>query len=380
MSAILLLLWNRKLNKKEKYRVMKIETIKISELESFIDSTLYKNFADIPITRLRALSQAKNPRASQDDVALIFTHEDNELLSYIGLLPDTVWHGNEQQRVWWNSCWWANEKVKNNGSMHLFYLACKLTNGKLYFPELTPHTGELLNRMKNFTTLNVGGVRAYLKLNIADILPARKKAFVKVRPILLLIDWGINLIYSPFRWNWKKMLQKKDLDFKIIDRIDDEAAHFIGKNNTNELFRRNKEELNWIIDNPWITEGEAQPNQQYAFSLQAKSFKTVSVKIYENQQIIGFFILLLRNGDAKLTYCYFNENSIANFVDILYKVLLNNNVFTFLSFDSNVSKFIQNNKNPFIFTRKQVKTIAFPKDVELQPQAIQDGDGDCAFV
>lgn len=359
---------------------MKIETIKISELESFIDSALYKNFSEIPITRLRALSQAKNTRASKDDVALIFTHEDNILLSFIGLLPDTIWLGNEPQKAWWNSCWWANETEKSNGSMQLFYLACKLTNGKLYFPELTPHTGDLLNRMKNFTTLNVEGVRAYLKLNIADIVPARKKAFAKVRPMLLLIDWMINFIYLPIRLIWENKLQNKNLDYKIIDRIDDEAAHFIGKNNTNELFRRNKEELNWIIDNPWITEENVQPNQKYAFSLQAKSFKTVLVKTYSNQQISGFFILLIRDGNAKLTYCYFNENSISDFVNILYKVLLTSNINTFLSFDSHISEYIQNNKNPFILTRKQVKTIAFPKDGEIQPQAIQDGDGDCAFV
>jgi len=358
---------------------MKIETIKISELESFIDSNLYKNFHEIPITRLRALSQAKNPRTSEDDVVLIFAHEDNKLLSYIGLLPDTAWLDDKLQKVWWNSCWWANEKENNNGSMQLFYLACKRTNGKLYFPELTPLTADLLSRLNKFTTSKVGGTRAYLKLELASILPARRNKFAKIRAVLILIDWSINLVYSPVLWNWAKKLKYKNLNYKIIDRIDDEVARFIDKHNTNELFRRNKEELNWIIDNPWITENEEQPNQKYAFSLKVKSFKTILVKIYEGQQIAGFFVLLVRDGNAKLTYCYFNENSISDFVHILYKLLLTNNINTFLSFDSRIVEFIQNNKNPFIFYRKQVKTIAFPKETEIQPQNIQDGDGDCAF-
>ena len=358
---------------------MKIETIKKSELELFIDSPFYKNFHEIPITRLRALSQSKNPRAAEDDVVLIFAHENGMLLSFIGLLPDTVSHGNEPQKMWWNSCWWANENEKNNGSMQLFYLACKITNGNLYFPELTPHTEALLERMKNFTTLRVGGIRSYLKLNIADILPTKKKAFAKVRPWLILMDWGINLIYSPVRWSWKKKLQNMNLDYKIIDRIDDEASIFIEKQSKNQLFHRNKEELNWIIDNPWITEAEQPQNQKYAFSLQVKSFKTILVKIYNRQQISGFFVLLVRDGNAKLTYCYFEENFIHSFVCVLYKMLMANNIITFLSFNSDVSEFIYKNKSPFIFSRKQYKTIAFPRETNIKPETIQDGDGDCAF-
>jgi len=51
-------------------------------------------------------------------------------------------------------------------------------------------------------------------------------------------------------------------------------------------------------------------------------------------------------------------------------------------FNPAVCQFIQNNKNPIVFIRKQIKTIAFPKDLVtgIHQESLQDGDGDCAFV
>jgi len=361
---------------------MKIEVITIGELATFAESALYKNFHDIPITRLRALSQSQNPRASTNDVALLVAHEDNRLLSYIGLMPDLCHLDEQPVKIWWNSCWWANETEKNNGSMQLFYMACKLTNGRLYFPELTPHTTNLLSRMKGFGIQNVEGVRGYLKMNFAVLLPARKKEFLKLRPLLRLIDFGVNLLFSPVCWGKGKRLSKKDLDYKVLDRIDDETAGFIGKHNTHELFRRNKLDINWMIDYPWITKENLQSDQHYAFSHQAKSFGVRVVKVYQDKHMCGFFMLLIRDGNAKLTYCYSEPDYIPHLIDVLYKQLLENKIFTFITFDQRISEYIQNHSNPFLHTRKQVKTIAFPQEVSsrINSHTIQDGDGDCFFV
>ncbi len=361
---------------------MKIEIVRIGELMSFLDSSLYRNFREIPITRLRAISQAQNPRASADDVALIFAHEESRLLSYVGLLPDYIWSENEHRKIMWNSCWWANEAEKNNGAIQLFYLAIKLTNGEFYFPELTPHTSTILQRLKNFSIQKHSGIRGYLQLNLADILTARNEAFVRVRFLLILLDKIINLIYYPVRNSWKKQVKRKKPDYKIINHIDDEVEAFISKHNSNELFRRNKDEMNWIADYPWIIESNSPTDQKYAFSLQAKSFKLALVKVYENSNLCGFFSLLMRNGNSKLTYCYFENQLTPCFINVLYDVLLKYNVNTFLSFNPAVCQFMQNNRNPFLFTRRQTKTIAYPKNLTtgISQESIQDGDGDCAFV
>jgi hypothetical protein len=363
---------------------MQIETIKVNDLISFVESEAYKSSNRIAITRLRAMSQALNPRASADDIALIVAKdENNRILSYFGLLPDLIWIDNQPQKMWWSSCWWGDETVSNNGSMQLFYLACKLTNSSLYFPELTPETKFVLERIKKFSIKEFdNGVRGYLKLNFAGILPSRNSGFRKIKPLLSILDSIANTLYRPKLSIWKSRLATQNLNYEVIYQIDNETAQFISEHNENELFRRNKQELNWIIDNPWISTNDLQPNQDYAFTHHVKQFKNIPVKIYKNNQLSAFFLLLIHNGKAILTYCYYYQNTITDLVNVLYLQLLNNYIHTFTAFHSEISNHIQKSKNPFLFTRKQIKFVSFPKELEskISSSKIQHGDGDCAFV
>lgn len=354
--------------------------IRVSELIPFLKSDLYRSFDEVPITHLRALSQNHNPRAADDDVALIIAYQDNKLLSYIGLLPDVVFYNNKEQKVWWNSCWWANEKEGQNGAMQLFYQACKLTNGQFFFPELTPHTRNILKQLKIFQTVDKEGLCGYLKLNFADVLPSRKSIFKQMRVLLDLTDQTINFVCKPVICMWEKRLRSKCLEYRIINQIDDETKVFIGENNQGELFRRNQTELNWILNYPWVTEEVTEVKQKYAFSFFVNGFKVLLVKIYETRKMVGFFILLMKNGNAKLTYCYYNSDSLVNFTDVLFKIMIDNKIKTFVTFNTVLMKHIRKYRNPFILMRKQIKTMAFPASFSVHADAIQDGDGDCAFV
>lgn len=361
---------------------MKIEIIKVNELNAFVHSDLFQTFSDIPITHLRAISQSNNPRATDDDVALIFAHDDGVLCSYIGLLPDLLFT-NTTQKIWWNSCWWANETRNNNASMQLFYLACKITGGRFYFPELTPHTSILIKQLKGFETANHKGIRAYLHLNSFEILKNKFPFFYKIKPLLRLMDACIRLLYLPIFTLWEKKLNTVESSYQFVNQIDAETSYFIEHHNTNELFRRNKKELEWIMNFPWITEDKPTASiPTYAFSLNAKSFKNRMIRVKKEDQIIGFFILLVKDGNAKLTYCFFEENHISTVINVMYKVLLDLNVFTFITFHPLISEYMKKNKHPFIFLRNQIKTVGFPIGLKqkLLPNSLQDGDGDCGFV
>ncbi|MDD3080421.1 MAG: hypothetical protein PHH37_15145 [Paludibacter sp.] len=361
---------------------MNIEVIKVRDLGSFIDSELYESLSNIPISRLRALSQLNNPRADGDDVALIFAHDNGTLYAYIGLLPDRIWIDNISQKIWWNTCWWTNESESNNVSIQLFFMACKFTQGQFYFPELTPHTSVLISKIKGFTVNNHFGIRAYLYANLVTLLPARKKIFSQVRPLLIVADKMINLTYWPISKFWQNKLAAKCLNYELVNQVDDEISAFIAVHNTGELFRRNKTELNWINYYPWITETNAIIPSRYAFSLYVKFFKNTMVKVYKDALLIGFFILLVRDGNAKLTYCYFDNEFLTDVVDVLYEIILKNKINTFVAFDPAISEYIKKNKNPFILIRKHVKTVGFPSILKsgMSPEVLQDGDGDCAFT
>jgi hypothetical protein len=363
---------------------MNIEILKIKDLVSFVESKGFNDSTEIPITRLRALSRAKNPRADADDIALLVaTDESNNLLAYLGLLPDFIFEGNSSDKIWWVSCWWANEKIKTNAGIHLFYYAIKELKGRIFLPELTPETKFLLEKIKAFELLSIDcGIRGYLRLNLATILPSKKPIFKKWIKVLKSIDRSVNLLYQPVLFLWKMRLRNLKCDYSITTHIDNEVARFIDKMNRNELFRRGEPELNWIINNPWITNGQSDNAQEYAFSHEVKGYQMSVVKIVDNGKISAAYILLMHNDKAILTYCYYRPDAVGKVADTIFKLLLENNIHTFTTFDEAVAAEIQKKSNPFIFTKKQVKHFAFPRqmrEVVLRGK-IQHGDGDCAFV
>jgi hypothetical protein len=200
--------------------------------------------------------------------------------------------------------------------------------------------------------------------------------------VLSVLDFAVNSSYLPVYFTFEKKLRKKNINYKLLHHIDDDAALFITNHNTSELFRRNKEEMNWMIDNPWITTEKPESDQHYAFSHHAKTFRLDVVSIYDDKKICGFFMLLIRDGNAKLIYTYSEPDSIPLLIDVLYILLLEKKVNSFVTFNQPISEYIQKNSNPFLHTRKQIKTIAFPQDMSsvMYSSKLQDGDGDCFFV
>jgi hypothetical protein len=363
---------------------MRIEKITVGELTAYIESASFKASKDIPITRLRAISQSENPRAASGDIALLVARdEQNQLLSFVGLLPDTIFVNETPQKLWSNSCWWANPAVKENGGVQLLFLSCKLTANKLFFPDLTPHTAKIVAKMKGYNTLTLeNGVRGYLHLNLVTLLPSRSVFFSKCKYILRLADSAANFIHMPTITLWKRHLHNKGLQYRILEEVDDEASGFIARMNRQEVFRREKEELNWIIRNPWITTDFLPDDKRYAFTHTVSSFKTIPVTVYSEGNVCAFFILLFRNGNAQLTYFYACHEELGRAADVIFELLLKEKAFTFTAFNRQLSEYLFSHKHPFLLIRRQTKTIGFSKEYEgvIAEKSLQHGDGDCAFV
>lgn len=363
---------------------MRIEVLKIKDLIPFIESDLYKSFEELPITKLRAISQANNPRASADDPALLIALNDqNKITSYIGFLPDTLQIGEKTQKIFSNSCWWAKKDCNDNGAMQLFFLGCKLTNNQLFFPDLTPHTKQLLGSMKAFTLRKIDyGICGYLKMDLANILPTKKQYFSRFKTLLTAFDSVVNVVYRPLKWIWKLKTANSNLNYEIVENIDAEIAGFIRENNKNELFQRAENEINWVLNYPWVTTNPTDKTKSYAFSYELISFKTIPVRVYNYAGLVAFFMLLEHDGKVHIPYFYSRPEIINDTLKILYKLLLDNDVHTFTSFQRELNTVIRSNPHPFLHLRKRSKVIAFSKNIEAEfdSKVLQDGDGDCAFI
>lgn len=363
---------------------MRIEVLTIRDLIPFIESELYKSFGELPITVLRAVSQANNPRADAGDPALLMAlNDNNEVTSYIGFLPDTMTISGQTQKIFSNSCWWAKKDCTDNGAMQLFFAGCKLTKNQLFFPDLTPHTRQLLGNMKAFTVKEIdNGLCGYLNMDLTGILPAKKSFFSHLKLPLKVFDTIVNAIYIPVKRSWKHKTASINLTYEIVDKVDDETAEFISGKNKNELFQRNKDEINWILSYPWLTTKPTDTTKSYAFTCRVNSFKIIPVKVYNSVGLAAFFILLEHDGKMFIPYFYCNVDVKSDVLKLIYELLLENNADTFTSFQPVLNNVIRSQPHPFLHLRQRSKFIAYAtnRDADFAAKNIQDGDGDCAFV
>jgi hypothetical protein len=77
-----------------------IRKVRLSELESFIQSESFGQLANIPITPARAKSYIKNPHGLPDDVVLIMAFTDGQLVAFRSLFAGTVQKGMREDQVW----------------------------------------------------------------------------------------------------------------------------------------------------------------------------------------------------------------------------------------------------------------------------------------
>jgi len=93
-----------------------IRTFTIAQLEEAIEkNTFWENSNNFPITKYRARAHAKNPRADRNDLALVTMYDGDELIGYLGVLPDKLLLNNEETKWGWLTCWWTHPQYTGKG-------------------------------------------------------------------------------------------------------------------------------------------------------------------------------------------------------------------------------------------------------------------------
>ena len=120
---------------------VRLAFLSVQELEAFVDTAMYKQMPVLPITPQRARSQARNPRAHPDDLALTLVYLGDELVGYAGTLPDELWTSSEKLRAAWLSCLWVAPKMRGRGiAQQLVAAVAERWNGQILLAEFAPHT------------------------------------------------------------------------------------------------------------------------------------------------------------------------------------------------------------------------------------------------
>ena len=81
----------------------------------------------------------------------------------------------------------------------------------------------------------------------------------------------------------------------------------------------------------------------------------------------------------KLPYAYYHADDVSSVAKAIYHIAINNKVNSFTCFNAQLIQEFKNSKNPYIFTKELKKNIAYPPNLNVNSNMLQDGNGDAVF-
>lgn len=227
------------------------------------------------------------------------------------------------------------------------------------------------------------GFRGYLQFNFSEILPPKKEIFRKSIPLLKVADFLLNMV------NGVRLLFYRGYGFSGNFRIDyqdgisREAAGFIPDQYQDEYCRRGKEELEWILQDPWLAEEDIHHHREsrYYFSSVVKRFVRQVVEFSSGDGTLSAFLILnIRDNHLTVPYFYGKEEALRDVVNFLFNTMLDYQLNMLTIFNGSLVKQLWKSSSPFAFRRKIIRPYVFPKSLNIQLPAFQDGDGDSVFT
>ncbi len=368
--------------------MIRIEELNKKAVQEYIDSKQYAESLVVPISPHRALSQIMNPECGDNDVILLLAKKDTKLVGYVGILPQILYlKSGKKEKIGWLSALWVNPQERGQGiAGKLMERAVKVWNEKLLSADYVPATKAIYDRSGCFneTPFVKNGVRLYVKADFQMLLPPKKPIFKKMKWALKQADFVANGILNLSRKS--SLSSAPDMIFSYPQNIDEEMGSFIEPHLAKSTFRRGKEELNVILNYPWLIQKRAAGpiDLKYYFSSWAESFENKILKVQsENGTLIAVLFFTLRNGSLKLPYLYF-QGDMARIVDVVnYHVLLWNATM-FTTFNQVLAAQLLKQSTPGFFKKKMerkylISNLLSPEFFENSP-SFQDGDGDCVFT
>jgi hypothetical protein len=224
------------------------------------------------------------------------------------------------------------------------------------------------------------GLRAYMRSNLAEILPPKAQWLNQIKPLLKFTDISINIIGS-IRFLFFRGYRLHYLNWSYIELIDENISAFIKANN-NSWTWRGRADLQWILDYPWIIQ---KPNPdydsiRYFFSSVSVRFLNRLILVSDHHgHITGFAMITIRNNNMTVPYV-FSVNGYDHISDILINVMIDQRVSMITVFHDELRTTLKSYSIPFLYKKSIPKPYMVSKKLDfLNELRFNDGDGDCAF-
>lgn len=370
--------------------MIEIKKIEKKDIPELMSNEAFWNHSFLSISKHRLYAQYKNPLLEENDIVLLLSYLDNELVGYMGLFTDEINIDNQKKKIGWLSTWWVHPKTKGTGiGREILNTMYAENQGQIGISQFTPSAKRVYDKSGYFVTLKENkGIKAVLRSNLAFVIPAIFPKIKKSSHFFNQIDHFLNLFI-----NIKLAIQKKQLSGKIkntvieyLSCIDDETQQLINQFNTQDISTKNKAFFEWLKAYNWVQKApllELTDKNKYEFSIYDREFEFSLLKISQNQQCIGFVVLQKRNYVSKVLFTYFDNTKNTEMISNIIKLqAITQNTREIICYDEAICK---NFKKSFIFlyktnkTKQSIISKVFNK-TDFNETRVNFGDGDCSFA
>ena len=362
---------------------MQIESYNRRQLREFIESDFFKKSDKIPISHHRALSHTHNPDCADDDILLWVAYDNDSLVGYAGVLPGMCRLNGIDEKIYWLSCFWVDEPYrKRNMASLLFFQLTREYKERLFISNFVPALEKTYQSIGIFQpTVRKTGYRFYVRFCFSEIVAARTAPMISLlKPVSRCIDNFLNLFFEVRVLFYKKLKE----DFKVVEDccFDGKFQSLIDSFRTEESYiKRDSAHFDWILNTPWILQGKPdKDSQRYFFSSRSSQFKYCSLKIYENEDLLGYVLLKIRDRSLTVSYLYANDRIITDIAAHILKKANEEKLKTITVFDKRLSDEIRKNRSRYIFSKEVKQLYIVAKEIDITSFSFQDGDGDGVFT
>ncbi|PKF73761.1 GNAT family N-acetyltransferase [Chryseobacterium sp. PMSZPI] len=361
--------------------MIQLKTFNKKQLDDFVSSGGFRQYDFLPITKHRALSHSKNPKALDEQTLLILAFYNDQLAGYLGCLPDYFIIDEKKIEYTWLSTLYVSEEFRGKKvAKALLEKALADYKSHVVMAEFTKEAEVFFNKMGNVENVfPKNGKRYYFKIDSAAVISDKKSWGKTLSPIFKIVDGIANFLIDIKNI----LINKPDFRVEVLDAVDTEIINFTSTFQN----KRNIDEINYFITHPWILEGRKKDNN-YFFSSYAEVFKYFWIKIYDEQENLETCsLLLLRDGHLKTPYIFSKtDGNLNKLVQFLNDFIIKNKIKTFTSYHEGLNKEIRVSdalskiyerdfKRDYLFRKELLQSL--PKN--FNPY-YQDGDGDCMMT
>lgn len=341
----------------------------VNDVRDWLYNNRDNGLSETIITRIRAYSIINNPYVNDDMVIIVAAFIRNEIAGYTAIFPEIV------ERPHQHACAMATTLYVNpnyEGEFISYYLMLRIKEASDYSYigfDSTP-AAVLVDQLLG-SSLSYYSRFEYLFRRTVKIKNARSFLTYVKNKILVM-----NQLFNQVRFIRSHQTLLYGLEY--INYVDQSLFTFIEQNSHQDLFLRSRDTFNWILRYPFLIESPCidMVPKINVFSAYTSKFRIYAVKVLNNNETIGFFILRHGTNDSVLRYCYYNpiykETVFCAIIEHIHKLDIKLLKSCHLDFDIFLEKHA-------IYLRRKDENISFTYPVSFPFDAglhIQGGDGD----